>query len=106
MTVTRQSAIREGLIAGLLGATSVAVWFFTIDLLRGDPLLVPAALGHGFLHAVGITGVEGRMALVLAYYDRSLRGIHRRGHRCGCRITSRRGPALATGGSDVAADRV
>ena len=36
----------EGLAAGLVGAATVAIWFFIIDLLKGQPLYTPAVLGH------------------------------------------------------------
>jgi hypothetical protein len=36
---------REGLIAGLLGAVTVAVWFLLYDLATGRPLRTPALLG-------------------------------------------------------------
>ena len=67
MGAERQSAVREGAVAGVLGATAVAAFFFVIDLLRGNPFLVPAGLGHAVLHVIGITGVEGRFALIAAY---------------------------------------
>lgn len=38
--------VREGAIAGVIGATCVAVWFFFIDLLAGHPLFTPATLGR------------------------------------------------------------
>ena len=38
--------MREGLVAGLIGATVVAVWFLIIDVaMRGQPFFTPAALG-------------------------------------------------------------
>ena len=39
------SVLREGVIAGLIGAAVVAVWFLVFDLLRGRPLVTPALLG-------------------------------------------------------------
>jgi hypothetical protein len=35
----------EGIMAGLLGAAAVAVWFFLIDALRGRPFHTPTVLG-------------------------------------------------------------
>ena len=35
MRTGTHSIIREGLIAGFLGATAVAVWFFIVDLIGG-----------------------------------------------------------------------
>jgi hypothetical protein len=36
---------REGLVAGMLGAAAVALWFFLYDLATGAPLRTPALLG-------------------------------------------------------------
>lgn len=37
--------LRQGIIAGLLGATAVAVWFLIVDTLLREPFFTPAALG-------------------------------------------------------------
>ncbi len=37
--------LRDGVIAGLIGAVVVALWFLILDLARGRPLLTPALLG-------------------------------------------------------------
>jgi hypothetical protein len=50
----RHSILRDGLIAGVLGATSVAVWFFFVDLVVGQPLATPYMLARGFLSLLGI----------------------------------------------------
>lgn len=42
-TVAR--VVREGLIVGAIGATGVAIWFLVLDLVAGQPLLTPSALG-------------------------------------------------------------
>lgn len=63
----RRSVWREGTIAGLLGAGTVAGWFLLVDVARGAPLLVPSALGHVLFHATGTAGTEGRTAHVIAY---------------------------------------
>src|SRR5262245_5050257 len=36
----------EGLAAGLVGAATIALWFFVIDLINGRPLYTPAVLGN------------------------------------------------------------
>src|ERR1700685_801983 len=36
----------EGVISGLLGALVVAVFYFVIDLSRGQPLMTPSVLGE------------------------------------------------------------
>ena len=38
-------SLREGIVAGLIGAAVVAVWFLVFDLLRGRPFLTPTLLG-------------------------------------------------------------
>ena len=53
MRVQTHSIIREGLIAGFLGATAVAVWFFIVDLIGGRPLFTPNVLGVGLLSVFG-----------------------------------------------------
>ncbi|MFW6206590.1 MAG: hypothetical protein ACOC5J_01515 [Gemmatimonadota bacterium] len=60
--------IREGLISGLAGAVTVAVWFFLFDLLRGEPFFTPAALGSAlFLGATGVGDVVVNAGTVLGY---------------------------------------
>ena len=51
----RHSILRDGLIAGVLGATSVAVWFFFVDLFFGQALATPFMLGRGLISILGIT---------------------------------------------------
>lgn len=41
--------LREGIVAGLLGAAVVAVWFLVIDSIQGHPLRTPQLLGAAFL---------------------------------------------------------
>lgn len=42
---SHESLVREGLVAGAIGATGVAIWFLIIDAVAGQPLLTPSALG-------------------------------------------------------------
>ncbi|MBI2159936.1 MAG: hypothetical protein HYU25_06120 [Candidatus Rokubacteria bacterium] len=43
---TRTAALyQEGLIAGLLGAATIALWFLVVDTLNGRPLYTPTVLG-------------------------------------------------------------
>jgi hypothetical protein len=39
------AVLREGAIAGLLGAATIVVWFLVLDLLAGRPLFTPTVLG-------------------------------------------------------------
>jgi hypothetical protein len=41
--------LREGIVAGLLGAAVVALWFLAIDTVQGEPLRTPRVLGEAFL---------------------------------------------------------
>jgi len=45
----------EGLVAGLAGAATIAVWFLLLDTIRGHPLYTPAILGTAlFRHGAGL----------------------------------------------------
>src|SRR5216117_4615357 len=48
--------LREGFIAGCIGAATVAVWFLVVDLINGQPLFTPAMLGSAVFW--GATGSE------------------------------------------------
>lgn len=43
--LTRHLIVRDGLVAGLIGASCVAVWFLLVDLIAGRPFYTPAVLG-------------------------------------------------------------
>jgi len=43
------SVFREGVVAGLLGAAAVALWFLAIDWIQGEPLRTPRLLGAAIL---------------------------------------------------------
>ncbi len=49
--------LREGVVAGLIGAAIVAVWFLVIDWIKGEPLRTPLRLGSGFFHRDGMEAV-------------------------------------------------
>lgn len=53
MRMGMHGIVREGVIAGFLGATAVAVWFFVVDLIAGHALFTPNALGEAFLSIFG-----------------------------------------------------
>jgi hypothetical protein len=63
--------LREGVIAGLIGATIVALWFLAIDTIQGEALRTPRLLGNAFLRdtapsaaVLSYTIVHGVMFLV------------------------------------------
>ena len=63
----RHSIVRDGVVAGVLGATAVALWFLGIDSLYATPLATPAGLGRGLLRLFGPPGNEGMVTYVVAY---------------------------------------
>jgi hypothetical protein len=40
----------EGITAGLVGAATIAAWFFLLDAVRGHPFFTPTVLGTALLH--------------------------------------------------------
>src|SRR2546427_9347052 len=59
MASERRSVLREGIVAGLIGAAVVAVWFFAYDIARGRPFHTPRLLGAFVFHRVDTpAGVE------------------------------------------------
>lgn len=51
--LTAHPTLREGFVAGLLGAGAVALWFLAVDAVLGQPLFTPAALGSAILAGAG-----------------------------------------------------
>jgi len=45
--------LREGVVAGLIGAAAVALWFLAIDAIQGEPLRTPKLLGAAMLRQTG-----------------------------------------------------
>src|SRR5213593_3603487 len=50
MQLTR--ILREGFIAGLIGAALVALWFLVVDVIAGRPFFTPAMLGSAVFWGV------------------------------------------------------
>jgi hypothetical protein len=68
MAPARESILREGIFAGLIGAAVVAVWFLLFDLWRGQPFLTPGLLGAAVFQGVtDPAGVHPTAANVLGY---------------------------------------
>jgi hypothetical protein len=66
MRTHTHSVVREGVVAGVLGATAVAVWFFIVDLIGGRALFTPTTLGAGLLSIFG-RSPEPQVMNVIAY---------------------------------------
>ena len=47
-----QGVLREGIIAGLIGAAAVALWFLVVDVIAGRPFFTPAMLGSAVFWGV------------------------------------------------------
>jgi hypothetical protein len=59
---------REGIVAGLIGAAVVALWFLLFDIARGRPLLTPALLGAAvFQGATSPSDLPVALGPVLGY---------------------------------------
>jgi hypothetical protein len=63
----RHSILRDGVVAGVIGATAVAIWFFIVDLIAGHMLNTPAGLGKGLLNLFGPGLGESETVNVIAY---------------------------------------
>jgi hypothetical protein len=63
-----ERVLREGVVAGLIGAATVAVWFLVLDFARGKPLWTPTLLGSAVLYGIDSpAGLEPALAPVLGY---------------------------------------
>jgi hypothetical protein len=50
---------QEGIIAGIIGAATVAAWFLVVDVINGRPLYTPTVLGTAlFRRGAGLAAVE------------------------------------------------
>jgi hypothetical protein len=68
MSQVHRSVLREGVVAGLIGAATVALWFLIYDAWRGQPLLTPALLGSAIFYGVsGGAGVQIAAGPVIGY---------------------------------------
>ena len=63
----RHTIVRDGIVAGVLGATAVAVFFLGLDMIYSHPFATPAALGQGLLGVLGPKGSEGTATFVIVY---------------------------------------
>lgn len=68
MARRERSVLREGVIAGVIGAATVALWFLIYDAWRGRPLFTPALLGATIFQGVGNPSrIEIAGELVIGY---------------------------------------
>ena len=68
MNPGERSVVREGIVAGLIGAAVVALWFFVFDLVRGKPFLTPTLLGSMVFFGVKTpVGLDPAIGPILGY---------------------------------------
>ncbi|HEV8583494.1 MAG TPA: hypothetical protein VGT02_00840 [Methylomirabilota bacterium] len=68
MAGAQRSILREGIVAGLIGAVVVAVWFFVYDIARGHPFTTPGLLGAFVFYGVdSAIGLEPALGPILGY---------------------------------------
>jgi hypothetical protein len=66
--MAERTAWKQGLVVGLIGAVTVAVWFFILDMVRGRPFFTPAALGSTvFLGVRDLESVQVTGGIILGY---------------------------------------
>ena len=63
----RHKIARDVIVAGVLGATAVAVWFLGVDMIYAHAFATPTALGRGLLRVFGPPGMEGDMTFLATY---------------------------------------
>lgn len=63
----RDRFVREGVVAGVLSATAVAVWLFVVDTLARHPLFTPQVLGQGLLGFFGVRMDDTPLNYVVIY---------------------------------------
>ena len=49
-SVPMGALLKDGLVAGLVGALTIALWFLVVDALAGRPFYTPTLLGTAFFH--------------------------------------------------------
>lgn len=68
MHAQEHSTVREGLLAGLLGAALVATWYFAFDMAAGRPFHTPNVLGKVFFRGDLEPGIRHIVPGVVAGY--------------------------------------
>ena len=67
MATGEHRTVREGVLAGFLGAAAVAIWFLILDTVAGRPFYTPQMLGSSLATLFGATGDGNAIPLVLGY---------------------------------------
>lgn len=64
----RHNSMREGIYAGFIGATAVALWFLIIDVVAGVAFMTPNLLGRGLISVLGTAMMPDTMAAHVIVY--------------------------------------
>jgi hypothetical protein len=59
--------IREGVTAGVLGATGVAAWFLIVDTIAGQPFFTPRVLGEAVMSIVAPESFASPLVIIALY---------------------------------------
>ena len=59
--------VREGIYAGAVGATAIAVWFLIIDTIAGKPFFTPKLLGSAVISILGKSMPDSSFTQVAGY---------------------------------------
>lgn len=68
MAVRDHNTIHEGIYAGVLSATAIAVWLLAVDSIAHHPFFTPDVLGRGLLGFLGVPRMSDTMGLHVACY--------------------------------------
>ncbi len=55
----RERLYQDGIVAGVIGAATIAVWFLIVDTMRGRPLQTPALLGTALFRPGELAAAAG-----------------------------------------------
>lgn len=67
MADRQHNFIREGIAAGAIGASVIAIWFLIVDGVAGHPFYTPQVLGQGLANILGKTMMDSPAAQVIGY---------------------------------------
>jgi hypothetical protein len=68
MAARNHNTIREGIYAGLLSATTIAVWILIVDTIERHAFFTPNALGSSLMRFVGAPRLSDTVAMHVAFY--------------------------------------
>jgi len=63
----RHNTIQEGILAGFLSASVIAIWLLAVDAIAGHPFFTPEVLGRGLLSVFGIKPSDTAMTYIVVY---------------------------------------